>query len=367
MSIKIYQFDAFTSRPFAGNPAAVCLLPGAVDAEWMQQVALEMNCSETAFLVARSDGDFDLRWFTPACEVDLCGHATLGSAHVLWEAKLLDTTREARFHTRSGLLTARRVNGWIEMDFPAEPARSAETPQGMLEALGLDTAVYVGRNRMDFLVEIAEDSDLRRLRPDYGPLSQVEARGVIVTSRSADPAYDFVSRFFAPQSGINEDPVTGSAHCCLAPYWSRKLGKTELRAFQASPRGGEMTLRLSGDRVLLIGQSVTVLTAELADSVSPKTAQEADERKTYQQKAQDQFDRLGTRIDDLLGKVETKARSGYQRVAEEIREKRGNTGAKLSELKSSSGEAWKELKPGFEKAWQDLRQAFEKAVEAFGR
>ena len=262
MRLHITQVDAFTDRPFAGNPAAVCILSTPADPAWMLNVAREMNLAETAFLVRRNDG-FDLRWFTPEVEIDLCGHATLASAHVLWEEGHLTPTTQARFHTKSGLLTADRNGSWIELDFPATPAAPASPPPGLIEALG-SKPTFVGRSRFDYLVELDNEATVRRLTPDLGALRRVEARGVIVTSRAdAKSEYDFVSRFFAPQSGVPEDPVTGSAHCALMPYWSAKLGKKELVAYQASSRGGVLRLRLDGDRVKLGGQAVTVLRGEL--------------------------------------------------------------------------------------------------------
>jgi predicted PhzF superfamily epimerase YddE/YHI9 len=262
MSLRITQVDAFTSRPFAGNPAAVCILPKAADAAWMLNVAREMNLAETAFLVPRRDG-YDLRWFTPVVEVDLCGHATLASAHVLWEDGHLKPDSQARFHTKSGLLTADRRDAWIELDFPATPATLAPPPTGLIEALDAKPT-FVGRSRFDYLVEVDCEATVRKLAPNFSALGEVEARGVIVTSRAdARSKYHFVSRFFAPQSGVPEDPVTGSAHCALTPYWSAKLGKSELVAYQASARGGELRLRLDGDRVRLSGQAVTVLRGEL--------------------------------------------------------------------------------------------------------
>ena len=262
MALPILQVDAFTDRPFRGNPAGVCLLERPADAAWMQDVAAEMNLSETAFLVPRADG-FDLRWFTPACEVDLCGHATLAAAHALWEIRRLAADQPARFHTASGPLTVRRLgDGALEMDFPAEPAEAAAVPPGLLEALGTQ-AVFVGRNRIDHLVEVAEAQTLRRLAPDMARLKRVEIRGVIVTARSDEPTYDFLSRFFGPQVGVDEDPVTGSAHCCLAPYWGAKLGKAELVGHQVSRRGGVVGVKPRGNRVLISGRAVTVLRGEL--------------------------------------------------------------------------------------------------------
>jgi PhzF family phenazine biosynthesis protein len=260
---RIVTVDAFTSRPFAGNPAAVCVLQAHREESWMRDVAREMNLSETAFLHPM-DGGFSLRWFTPSVEVALCGHATLASAHVLWQDGHLPQGQIARFHTASGLLTAVQNGTGIEMDFPATPNEPTDPPPGMIEALGLQP-VYVGRNKFDYLVEADSEATLRALKPDHSVLRKVGARGIIVTARASEksPEYDFVSRFFAPGSGIDEDPVTGSAHCALGPYWARKLGKTTLRAFQASARGGEVGVRLEGDRAILSGHAVTVMHGEL--------------------------------------------------------------------------------------------------------
>ena len=259
----IFVVDAFTDKPFAGNPAAVCDLERWAGDEWLQLVGREMNLSETAFLVRRVANEFDLRWFTPRVEVALCGHATLASAHALWESE-----RAARapitFHTRnSGRLTAAPVaGGEIELDFPAKPATACDAPGGLLEALGISVAV-TARNEFDYLVELANDADVRTLRPEFIKLAGTECRGVIVTARSADPRFDFVSRFFAPQAGINEDPVTGSAHCCLAEWWGERLGKTEMIGFQASERGGIVRVARQAGRVKLIGRAITVMRGEL--------------------------------------------------------------------------------------------------------
>ena len=261
MPLAITQVDAFTSKPFAGNPAAVCVLPAARDAGWMQNVAREMNLAETAFLVARPDG-YDLRWFTPTVEVDLCGHATLASAHVLWETGQLAAGETARFHTKSGVLTAVRRGDWIELDFPATPDEPVDAPPGLVDSLGASPR-YVGKSVFDYLAELESEEAVRSLRPDFGVMKKIGARGVIATSRSDDRAFDFVSRYFAPAFGIDEDPVTGSTHCCLAPYWGRQLGKTTLLARQISARGGELKLELRGDRVGIAGQAVTVMRAEL--------------------------------------------------------------------------------------------------------
>jgi PhzF family phenazine biosynthesis protein len=261
MSLPIYQVDAFTEKPFAGNPAAVCVLPAPRDDNWMQQVAMEMNLSETAFLLRQAEG-FNLRWFTPAVEVALCGHATLASARVLWEAGHLPPRTTARFHTRSGLLLAEENDGWITLDFPAKPEAPAEPPPDLARALGV-TPRYVGRNQFDYLVEVDSEATLRALKPDFRLLAEVPVRGVIVTSRSSSLAFDFVSRFFAPRSGVNEDPVTGSAHCLLGPFWQTRLGKNEFIAYQASARGGVIRVRVAGARVFLTGQAVTVMRGEL--------------------------------------------------------------------------------------------------------
>jgi PhzF family phenazine biosynthesis protein len=221
-----------------------------------------MNLSETAFLERRPDGSFDLRWFTPSVEVALCGHATLASAHSLWETGRLDAGRRAEFHTKSGLLTAALRGDWIELNFPATPDIASEMPAGLADALGA-SARYVGRSKFDYLVELESEAAVRETRPDFGRLRTLPVRGVMITSAASTPGLDFVSRFFAPGSGIDEDPVTGSAHCCLTPYWSRKLGKTELVARQVSSRGGDLRLRLDGDRVRMAGQCVTVMRGEL--------------------------------------------------------------------------------------------------------
>lgn len=255
------QVDAFTDRPFAGNPAAVCILPSPRGEEWMRAVARELNLSETAFLRPESEA-WGLRWFTPAVEVELCGHATLAAAHVLWEEERVPRSEALVFHTRSGQLGARREGEWIELDFPAEPVREVPAPAGLADALGVEPT-RVGRNRLDWLVELGSEEEVRDATPDFGRLRGLGRRGVIVTARSSDAEYDFLSRYFAPACGIDEDPVTGSAHCALGPYWASRLGKQELCAFQASARGGEVRVRLRGERVGLRGRAVTVLRGEI--------------------------------------------------------------------------------------------------------
>ncbi len=259
--LPLFQVDAFADRPFSGNPAAVCLLPEPRDEAWMQHVATEMNLSETAFLVPRPDGH-DLRWFTPSVEVALCGHATLASAHVLWETERLPADRPARFHTKSGVLTCLRQNGRIEMDFPATPPEPGPAPAGLDAALGANPR-WVGRGPFDYLAELDSESALRALKPDIARIAALGGRGFIVTAWAETSGFDFISRFFAPAAGVAEDPVTGSAHCVLAPYWAAKLGKQSMTAYQASPRGGVVAVRLAGDRVWLGGSAVTVLRGEL--------------------------------------------------------------------------------------------------------
>ncbi|MBI1846703.1 MAG: PhzF family phenazine biosynthesis protein [Candidatus Rokubacteria bacterium] len=261
MTVPVVQVDAFTDRPFAGNPAAVCLLDAPRVDDWLEAVARELNLPATAFLVPARDG-FDLRWFTTTAELTLCGHGTLASAHVLWETGRLAPGVAARFHARCGLLTAERRAGWIEMDFPAEPARETPPPPDLLEALGV-SARLVARNRLDYLVEVASESVVRAVAPDLARLMRVDTRGVIVTAPAAKPGYDFVSRFFAPRFGLAEDFVTGSAHCCLGPLWAERLGRRDLVGRQLSSRGGVVRVGVRGERVLLAGQAVTVFEGTL--------------------------------------------------------------------------------------------------------
>ncbi len=261
----IYQVDSFTTQPFSGNPAGVCILAEAAPEGWMQAIAREMNLSETAFLSRQGNG-FALRWFTPLKEVRLCGHATLASAHILWETGALTGDQRACFQTLSGELTARQVGDWIEMDFPARFASAEEPPEGLLEALleavgGSPNNVV--KSNQTYLVEVDSEETVRALQPDFTRLAKLPVRSAIVTARSTSPEFDFVSRYFAPAVGINEDPVTGSAHCVLTPYWAERLGKTEMRAYQASARGGVLRVRLAGERVMLCGQAVTVMVCQL--------------------------------------------------------------------------------------------------------
>jgi PhzF family phenazine biosynthesis protein len=260
MTIPLFHVDAFTDRPFAGNPAAVCLLPSWKEDRWLQAVAREMNLSETAFLVKQAD-HFHLRWFTPKTEVDLCGHATLASAHVLWNQKQT-ISDEIHFSTRSGILTAMHRDGEIELNFPLEPDEPSPVPANLVAALNV-SPLYIGKNRFDYIVEVDSENTLRHLEPDFRLLGTVPCRGVIVTSRSADPRFDFVSRAFFPRLGVDEDPVCGSAHCCLAHFWRNRLGKSEFVAFQVSARGGVVKARIAKDRVFLSGKAIMVAKGEV--------------------------------------------------------------------------------------------------------
>jgi PhzF family phenazine biosynthesis protein len=273
--VNIYVVDAFTSEPFKGNPAAVCATGSPLKTGLMQKIAFEMNLSETAFLVSRAESveeknrgvktpvaaRYDLRWFTPTVEVDLCGHATLASAHVLWETGRVEPGTTIEFLTKSGVLAAKPSGrGWIELDFPTEHPEACDPPEGLLEALGV-RPLYVGKTRFDFLLEAASEETVRGIQPDFDMLEKVPCRGVIVTATGKD--CDFVSRFFAPAVGIREDPVTGSAHCSLAPYWKGRLGRDGFSARQVSARGGELEVRVEGGRTFISGQAVTVLEGKL--------------------------------------------------------------------------------------------------------
>lgn len=265
MRQSIIQVDAFTDTPYSGNPAAVVVMLQPKNDAWMQAVAREMNLSETAF-VQMQVTDFKLRWFTPVVEVALCGHATLASAHVLWEMGILQAHEQARFHTQSGILTAERVEGnWIELDFPARYQQPYYDDRQLGKILGIREAVYVGRYKDDYLIEVESEEIVRHLNPDHARLKESGVRAVIVTSAASTNGYDFVSRFFAPGSGIDEDPVTGSAHCILGPYWQWRMGQSDFVAYQASARGGVVRVRVTanGERCILGGQAVTVMRGEL--------------------------------------------------------------------------------------------------------
>jgi len=257
MPIPIVIVDAFTDTPFSGNPAAVCVLDAEPDRTWMQQVAREMNLSETAFVIRRKE-HWALRWFTPTVEVDLCGHATLATAHVLWDTDRAPPDLALTFRTKSGALHAKREASRIWLDFPALPATWADAPPMLADALGARPTA-VAKYVFDYLVELESEAAVRDLTPDLAMLAQVPGRGVVVTAVATTPGFDFVSRFFAPQVGVPEDPVTGSAHCALAPYWAERLGKTRMLAYQASARGGLVEVEVAGDRVMLGGKAVTVV------------------------------------------------------------------------------------------------------------
>lgn len=264
MSQLLHIVDAFTDTPFGGNPAAVCILEHSADPKWMQLVAREMNLSETAFLHP-IEGGFSLRWMTPAVEVKLCGHATLASAFTLWETGVLVADEVARFQTLSGWITCRRDEGWVTMDFPAKICEPCAPPAGLAGALECEL-VWCGSNGMDYLVEVSDAGVLRGLKPNFTGLSKLPVRGVIVTCKSDASEFDFLSRFFAPAAGVNEDPVTGSAHCALGPYWMHKTGRSDFTAFQASERGGLVKLSVRGERVLLRGKAVMMSRVELMHS-----------------------------------------------------------------------------------------------------
>lgn len=253
MEIQVFWVDAFSHKPFAGNPAAVCLMSHGLDERWMQQVAREMNLSETAFLLRDKDG-FSLRWFTPETEVELCGHATLACAHVLYCCGIIAKSEAVRFYTRSGLLTANYVDGWIYLDFPAEPPWQADLPDGIIQSLGV-CPLFTGQNRLDYLVVVESEEMVLQAKPNFALLAQSSDRGIILTSKATNTAYDIVSRYFDPAEGIDEDPVTGSAHCCLGPYWKSQLGKEVLLAYQASARGGLLQVSIKDKRVILAGQA----------------------------------------------------------------------------------------------------------------
>lgn len=260
MPVKCWTVDAFTDRPFGGNPAAVCWLEAEKDVAWMQAVAAEMNLSETAFVRQLPSG-YELRWFTPTMEVDLCGHATLASAHALWSNNLVPLD-PIHFHTRSGILTCTRAGEMIELDFPSTPPSKVVISEALTKALGVPV-VEAGASRFYQLAVLESEAAVRNCQPDFRRMVEIPTLGVIITARSDDDRFDMVSRFFAPAMGVNEDPVCGSAHCCLAPFWAARLGKTELKAYQASARGGVLHLSLRGDRVALRGHAVTVWRGEL--------------------------------------------------------------------------------------------------------
>jgi len=260
-TVTLFVVDAFASEPFTGNPAGVVLLDEPADAAWMQKVAMEMNHAETAFVAPQEKG-FGLRWFTPTIEVNLCGHATLAAAHVLWKLHKVAKDAVIDFETKSGWLHCSRIEHQIQLDFPAKVVEPCDEPPGLLAALHLQEGKTFS-NKMDYLVIVPDVSTVKRLKPNFIELSRIKCRGVIVSATSTSPGVDFVSRFFAPASGVAEDPVTGSAHCALGPYWAKQLGKNPLVGYQASPRGGHVHVELKDDRVLLRGSAVTFLKGEI--------------------------------------------------------------------------------------------------------
>jgi len=262
LKAQLFQVDSFTEKPFKGNPAGVCILEKPASEKWMQDLAMEMNLAETAFIYPK-DGGYHLRWFTPIAEVELCGHATLATAHILFETGILNRDQTAIFQTISGQLTVIKQNDLLEMNFPATPAQSCPVPDNLQKALGSCKIRWSGKNDFDFLLELESEAIVTKMQPDFGLLKKVDKRGVIITAKSDNPEYDFISRFFAPAVGIDEDPVTGSAHCTLGPYWSAKLNKPNFTAYQASRRGGIVQVELIGDRVLLRGKAVTVFQINL--------------------------------------------------------------------------------------------------------
>jgi PhzF family phenazine biosynthesis protein len=260
MALPLFIVDAFAAQPFTGNPAAVCLLDRERDNRWLQALACEMNLSETAYVLPHVEG-WGLRWFTPTVEVDLCGHATLATSHVLWETGRLRPVETAIFHTRSGKLECRRSEQWIAMDFPADPPREAELSIDLLDGLGV-RPTFVGRSRMDVIACLESEQAVRDVVPNQSALGRIDCRGILITAKSAGQ-YDFVSRSFFPRLGVPEDPVCGSAHCCLGPFWSERLGKIELAGHQVSKRGGVVRVRCNGERVTLSGSAITTLRGEL--------------------------------------------------------------------------------------------------------
>lgn len=259
MKINIQTVDAFTDKPFSGNPAGVCVMEEFLDEKLMQKIAFEMNLSETAFLEKRDDGSYNLRWFTPEAEVDLCGHATLASSHIIWETGKEDKSSTLQFHTRSGVLKANYKNGEIELNFPAIESDQADIPEGLTKALGVKP-VSNHKTQWYYIAELDSEETVRNVKPDFDMLESLDTWGTIITAKASTAGYDFVSRFFAPLKGVKEDPVTGSAHCALGPYWMKKIGKNSFKAYQASKRGGDIGVRVEEERIFLTGKGVTMFT-----------------------------------------------------------------------------------------------------------
>ena len=261
MNESIFQVDAFTNQPFSGNPAGVVLLNEGQSEDWMLSIAREMNLSETAFLIGEKTS-YNLRWFTPATEVDLCGHATLSAAHILYEKEIVEKSELIEFTTRSGVLTTSYIDGWIEMDFPSFAAKEAAPGEAVIQALKCEP-VEIFNSGGNFMAVFSDPEDIYNLSPDFNLMKQLDAQGVIATSLSDMAEFDFISRYFAPRLGIDEDPVTGSAHCSMGPYWGKTLNKKILRAKQVSDRGGELQIRIESGRTFIRGQAVTVLSGKI--------------------------------------------------------------------------------------------------------
>jgi PhzF family phenazine biosynthesis protein len=269
MKLKIQTVDAFTQKPFSGNPAGVCILNDIIPDSLMQNIAFEMNLAETAFVVKKPDDDgYSLRWFTPSSEIDLCGHATLASAHIMWQDGVEPRTETINFHTRSGLLTAKNSNGGIILDFPAVPQKEIEYPPELITSIGGAKPKYVGMTKWNYLIELEDENAVLNAKPDFNLMLKLPGWGTMITAQASPngygkEGYDFVSRFFAPEKGVPEDPVTGSAHCALGPYWQQRLGKDNFKAYQASERGGTVGVKVIGERIMLSGTGVTVMQGEI--------------------------------------------------------------------------------------------------------
>lgn len=260
--MKVYQIDTFTDVPFKGNAAAVCILEKDYNDSILKNIAMEMNLSETAFLRQVSDNEFNLRWFTPEVEVSLCGHGTLASAHLLWENKMVEENNVINFNTLSGILTAKKKKEWIELDMPKGNLRKSDGDKFLLDSLEIvPKSIY--EDEIVYLLEFNNEEEIIKLNPDFNLLQKARKEEIIVTSISNNENYDFVSRFFGPSIGVDEDSVTGSAHCYLAPYWGERLNKYEVLGFQASRRSGNVKCKLDGNRVLIQGKAITVLGGDL--------------------------------------------------------------------------------------------------------
>ena len=262
MKFPFYQVDAFAVKPFKGNPAAVFLLESARDDSWLQAVAEEINLPETAFLLPKGH-DYQLRWFTPTTEVDLCGHATIASAHILYEFGYYDFEETINFHTRSGIITSTFNRGTIELDMPRLNVKATPMPEGLPKILGTEPVATLVSDAKTLIAEMPTSEHIRNFSPNFDEIENLDFEGLAITALSDDPRFDFISRYFSPRAGIPEDPVTGMAHCALGPYWEAKLGKSNLHAYQASARGGEVWLRVTPNRVFVGGKAVTVLAGEM--------------------------------------------------------------------------------------------------------